>query len=117
MVALAMGSDCVIGVALGGTKLLAGVVDAELRVGHRARRAAHAADQPALLATIEDAVREALAEAGGEGSAVGVGIPALPGRDRRALLFPPPPPPGGRSVGRGAAGAPRPPVTRDNEPH
>src|SRR4051812_6068845 len=87
MVALAMGSDCVIGVDLGGTKLLAGVVDAELRVGHRARRAAHAADQPALLATIEEAVREALAEAGGEVSAVGLGIPALLDRDRRLVMF------------------------------
>jgi glucokinase len=87
MVARAMGSDCVIGVDLGGTKLLAGVVDAELRVGHRAWRAAHAADQPALLATIEDGVREVLAEAAGEVSAVGFGIPALLDSDRREVLF------------------------------
>src|SRR5689334_18365771 len=87
MVARAMGSDCVIGVDLGGTKLLAGVVDAELRIGHRARRSAHAADQPALLATIEDAVRETLAEAGGEVSGVGLGIPALLDRDRRFAMF------------------------------
>jgi glucokinase len=87
MVARAMGSDCVIGVDLGGTKLLAGVVDAELRVGHRARRAAHAADRDGLLATIEDAVREALAEAGGEVSAVGLGVPALLDRERRSVMF------------------------------
>jgi glucokinase len=87
MVALAMGSDCVIGVDLGGTKLLAGVVDAELRVGHRARRSAHAADQRGLLDTIEDAVRESLAEAAGEVSAVGLGIPALLDRDRRFVMF------------------------------
>lgn len=82
-----MGSDCVIGVDLGGTKLLAGVVDAELRVGHRARRSAHAANRDELLATIEDAVREARAEARGEVSAVGLGIPALLDRDRRFAMF------------------------------
>ena len=82
-----MGSDCVIGVDLGGTKLIAGVVDAELRVEHRVRRAAHAADQAELLATIDDAVREAMAAAGAEVSAVGFGIPALLDRERRSVLF------------------------------
>jgi len=82
-----MGSDCVIGVDLGGTKLLAGVVDADLRIGHRARRSAHAADRDEVLATIEDAVREAQAEAGGEVSGVGLGIPALLDRERRTVMF------------------------------
>src|SRR4051812_36381530 len=115
MVARAMGSDCVIGVDLGGTKLLAGVVDAELRVGHRARRAAHTADQPALLATIEDAVREALAEAGGEVSAVGLGIPALLDRDRRLVMFSTHLPLEGLRVAEVLAGRLELPVTVDND--
>jgi len=67
----------VIGVDLGGTKLLAGVVDADLRVHHRVRRLVAGLDRPALLATVEEAVREALDASRQEVSAVGFGIPAL----------------------------------------
>jgi glucokinase len=87
MVLRAMRGDCVIGVDLGGTKLLAGVVDAELRVHHRVRRAAQAPDQAALLTTLEQAVREAVDAARGEVSAVGIGIPALLDVERRMVLF------------------------------
>ena len=67
----------VIGVDVGGTKLLAGVVDAGLGVHHRAQRSVVGLDQSALLDTAVDAVHEARAAAGTEVSAVGFGIPSL----------------------------------------
>src|SRR3954470_8127772 len=68
---------CVIGVDLGGTKLLAGAVDGDLQVRHRTRRLAAGLDQDALLGIAEAAVREARDASGQEVSAVGFGIPAL----------------------------------------
>jgi glucokinase len=68
---------CVIGVDLGGTKLLAGAVDAELNVHHRAHRAAPGGDRMAVLDRVVSAVEEARAAVGGEIRAVGFGIPSL----------------------------------------
>src|SRR3954447_22296 len=79
--------DGVIGVDLGGTKLRAGIVDAEARVHHRTRRVAEGLAQPALLATAEEAIREVLDASGGEVSAVGFGIPALIDPQRRVVTF------------------------------
>jgi glucokinase len=70
-----MAARYVIGVDLGGTKLLAGVVDSGLRVHHRAQRTVAGLDQAALLDVAVDAVQEARAEAGGEVAGVGFGIP------------------------------------------
>jgi glucokinase len=72
-----MAARRVIGVDLGGTKLLAGAVDEGMRVHHRAQRTVAGLDQSALLDTMVDAVGEARDEAGGEVAAVGFGIPAL----------------------------------------
>src|SRR3954471_6558514 len=72
-----MRGGCVIGVDLGGTKLLAGVVDGDLRVHHRTRRLAQGLDQPALLDAAVDAVREAAGASPQEVSAVGFGLPGL----------------------------------------
>jgi glucokinase len=69
-----MADACVIGVDLGGTKLLAGTVDAELRVHHRAYRLSR---HDAALETIVEAVAEAREAARGEVLAVGVGVPCL----------------------------------------
>jgi glucokinase len=69
-----MADACVIGVDLGGTKLLAGTVDAELRVHHRAYRLAR---RDAVLDTIVEAVEEAREATTHEIGAVGVGIPCL----------------------------------------
>jgi glucokinase len=69
-----MADACVIGVDLGGTKLLAGTVDAELRVHHRAYRLSR---RDAVLETIVDAVEEAREAARGEVLAVGVGVPCV----------------------------------------
>src|SRR3954470_14360239 len=67
---------CVIGVDLGGTKLLAGAVDPErLTVHHRTRREVFGIDQSALLDAAVDAVKEASEAVDGEVKAVGFGIP------------------------------------------
>ena len=75
-----MATGCVIGVDLGGTKLLAGAVDRELNVHHRATRPARAADHHAVIETVVSAVgevRDAIEGASGSVQAVGIGIPAL----------------------------------------
>jgi glucokinase len=64
-----------IGVDMGGTKLLAGAVDAGLGVHHRAQRRLIGLDQSALLDTAVDAVQEARESAGSDVAAVGFGIP------------------------------------------
>ncbi|HEX6457915.1 MAG TPA: ROK family protein [Thermoleophilaceae bacterium] len=66
----------VIGMDAGGTKLLGGVVDADLVVHHRVHRRIDGLDQAELVETIVDAVEEARAVAPDVG-AVGFGIPAL----------------------------------------
>ncbi len=72
-----MASQRVIGVDLGGTKLLAGAVDADLSVHHRTQRTVAGLDQAALLDTAVDAVSEVIDAAGGVVEAVGFGIPCL----------------------------------------
>ena len=69
-----MADACVIGVDLGATKLLAGTVDADLRVHHRAYRLSR---PDAVVETIVEAVDEAREAASGEVRAVGVGVPCL----------------------------------------
>ncbi len=69
--------DLVIGVDLGGTKLLAGLVDRELGVLRRERRPAPTRDPETLLAAVVDAVEAVRAGAGGDVRAVGFGIPCL----------------------------------------
>jgi glucokinase len=78
-------TGCVIGVDLGGTKLLAGAVDPALNVHHRATRPARARDQVALLDTIVAAVREVRDAIDGESGtvdAVGFGIPCMIDQER-----------------------------------
>jgi glucokinase len=72
-----MSSDCVIGVDLGGTKLLAGVVDTDLNVHHRVHRTVRGLGQRELLDMVVDAVEEARAATASDVTAVGFGIPCL----------------------------------------
>jgi len=72
-----MSPECVIGVDLGGTKLLAGVVDADLNVHHRVHRAVHGLGQREVLDMAVEAVEEARAATTHEVTAVGFGIPCL----------------------------------------
>jgi glucokinase len=67
----------VIGVDMGGTKLLAGAVGPDLEVHHRTQRSLKGLDQASLLDVAVDAVEEACRSSGGEVAAVGFGIPAL----------------------------------------
>jgi glucokinase len=64
----------VIGVDIGGTKLLAGAFDADLTVSHRTNRPVLGLDQVELLDMIADAV-EQIGAAVGEVAAVGFGLP------------------------------------------
>jgi glucokinase len=72
-----MAADCVIGVDLGGTKVLAGAVDAEQQVHHRSQRRVRDLEQVELLEAITEAVEEARAAAPTAPEAVGFGIPSL----------------------------------------
>ncbi len=70
-----MAPGCVIGVDLGGTKLLAGAVDADLTVHHRTNRPALGLDQSELVEMVAHAVEGVRKAVGGAVSAVGFGIP------------------------------------------
>jgi glucokinase len=72
----------VIGVDLGGTKLLGGVVDPSLGVHHRTQRGVAGLDQRTLLEVAVDAVSECREAADTEIEAVGFGLPVL--MDRRS---------------------------------
>jgi glucokinase len=72
-----MAAGCVIGVDLGGTKLLAGTVDSKLEVHHRAYRLARADDAGTLMDQLVEAVQEASEAAPAPVLAVGLGIPCL----------------------------------------
>jgi glucokinase len=65
----------VIGVDLGGTKLLAGAVGADLAIHHRTNRPIYGLDQNGLVQMIADAVQEIRTAVGGGIEAVGFGIP------------------------------------------
>lgn len=65
----------VIGVDLGGTKLLAGAVDADLAIHHRTNRLIYGLDQNGLVQMVADAVEEIRTAVGGGIEAVGFGIP------------------------------------------
>jgi glucokinase len=78
-------TGCVIGVDLGGTKLLAGAVDPALNVHHRATRSSRGSSQEAILESIVAAVREirdAIEATSGTVEAVGIGIPCLIDQER-----------------------------------
>src|SRR3954454_13597494 len=66
----------VIGVDAGGTKLLAGVVHADLAVGRRVRRLWSGGDRAEAVETMVEAVSEAPAAAP-DGNAGRFGIPSL----------------------------------------
>lgn len=70
-----MPDTCVVGVDLGGTKMLAGAFDAALAIHHRAHRSVHGLDQSSLLETIVGGVDEIRAASDLPIAAVGFGIP------------------------------------------
>jgi glucokinase len=72
-----MAASCVVGVDLGGTKALAGALDADLQVHHRARREMTGLDQASVVSAVLDAVNEVREASPVEVDAVGFGCPAL----------------------------------------
>ena len=72
-----MPTECVIGVDLGGTKLLAGVVDEGLEVHHRAHRSSRVDNSAEVLDLVTGAITELIAAHDGDIAAVGFGIPSL----------------------------------------
>ncbi len=72
-----MAARCVVGVDLGGTKVLAGLVDEELVVHGRVQRLVAGADQAELIERICDAVEEVRRGSELVADAVGFGIPCL----------------------------------------
>src|SRR3954452_4826892 len=72
-----MAASCVVGVDLGGTKALAGAIDADLQVHHRARREMAGLDQARVVSAVVDAVNEVREAAPVAIEAVGFGIPVL----------------------------------------
>ena len=71
-----VGEGCVIGVDLGGTKLLAGAIDPDLAIRSRVRRTVQGLGRQDLLDAIVAAVEEALGAIADEPLALGIGIPA-----------------------------------------
>jgi glucokinase len=72
-----MAPSCVVGVDLGGTKALAGAIDADLQVHHRARREMTGLDQASVVSAVIDAVTEVREAAPVEVGAIGFGCPCL----------------------------------------
>ncbi len=77
----------IIGVDVGGTKLLAGAVDTDFSVHRRVQRSVLGLDQSSLVDLVLGAVQEAGALAGGHVDAVGIGIPSLIDRRTGHSLF------------------------------
>src|ERR687893_131568 len=81
-----MADACVIGVDLGGTKVLAGAVDAHLRVHHRAYRLSRpAAALQSLIDAVEEA-REAMHGPVRDLMAERLGVPVAVDNDANAAL-------------------------------
>src|SRR3954454_7691331 len=70
-----MAEGYVIGVDLGGTKLLAGAVGADLSVIHRTNRLVYGLSQDELVQMVADAMEEIGTAVGGPPEAIGFGIP------------------------------------------
>ena len=78
-----------IGVDLGGTKILAGLVDESGRVVATERQATPRGAAPEVLAAVAATVRSLVAQADGGVDAVGIGVPGAVDRDRATVFFAP----------------------------
>ena len=89
----------VIGIDVGGTKALAGLVDENLEVIATTKRPTHGADADRLLDILVEEVEELKAQADGEVVGIGLGIPALLDSDGRAAQTVNLPLPSGAPIG------------------
>lgn len=85
------GGPTMVGIDLGGTKILAGVVNAENRILGRAKVSTPAKEgNQAILAAVIGCVEQALSEAGhwiGDVAGIGIGSPGPLDTDRGIILF------------------------------
>jgi glucokinase len=81
-----MAGGCVIGVDLGGTKLLAGVVDGALEVRHRAYRLGRGEETQEVIEHLCEVIAEVRDAAGEDVAAIGLGVPCLVDRERGVAL-------------------------------
>jgi glucokinase len=79
--------ECVIGVDLGGTKILAGVIDSELRVHARAQRLVPNDDQERIIEALVEAAEEVRSGTAPETFGVGVGVPCLIDQQRGTAVM------------------------------
>lgn len=79
--------ECVIGIDLGGTKMLGGVVDAELGVHARAQREVADLDADGILDAALSLIDELKAASASEIFAVGFGIPCTLDSDRHVAVM------------------------------
>ncbi len=75
-----------VGVDLGGTKMLVGVVDSDRRILHRATAPSSGLTEDELLATLERELRTAV-KTRPEAATIGLGIPCTIDRDRGAAIM------------------------------
>lgn len=78
-----------IGVDVGGTKILAGLVDADGQVVTTARRVTPRHDAEAVLAVVADVVRELAASVDGDVVGVGLGVAGPVDAERATVFFAP----------------------------
>src|SRR4051794_19614535 len=81
-----MAARRVIGIDAGGTKLLGGVVDEDLKVHARVHRLWDRTDKAAVLEKMIEEVRDAL-DVAPDVEAVGFGIPSLVDRSRAVSMW------------------------------
>lgn len=105
----------VIGIDVGGTKALAGLVDEHLEVLATTKRPTHGVDADGLLDLLAEEIAELTAEAAGEVIAVGLGIPGLLDREGRVWKAPNLPLEPGAAIGQELARRTGLPVASDND--
>ncbi len=82
-----MKAPLAVGVDVGGTKIAAGIIDAEGRIGERLRRDSPAQDASAMVSVIADLVSELASRH--DVVAAGIGAAGWVSADRRTVLFAP----------------------------
>jgi glucokinase len=104
-----------IGIDVGGTKALAGLVDENLEVLATSKRPTHGVDADRLIDLLVEEIDELRAGATGDVVAIGLGIPGLLDRDGRVWKAPNLPLEPGAAIGQDLAARIALPVATDND--
>ena len=105
----------VIGIDVGGTKALAGLVDEHLEILQTTKRPTHGLHAEGLLEVLIEEIEELRAAAEGEVVGIGLGIPGLLDREGRVWQAPNLPLEEGTALGRSIADRLGLPVASDND--